>query len=156
AIANPTSAAVSFTPVDNGSFTVTLVVTSTGTGKVFTATRQLFVANVAPTALINEGSTHPEGATITLTSTVSDPSSQDTLTYLWQVVASNGQIIPDGHATTFSFSPNDNGSYDVTLTVTDDDGGVTTALDPITVTNVAPSVSLATPSGVTEGSLVQL
>ena len=50
------------------------------------------------------------------------PDSGDSHTFLWQVVADNGQVIADGTTEDFSFTPFDNGSYSLTFTVTDDDG----------------------------------
>ncbi|KPK78922.1 MAG: hypothetical protein AMJ81_14390, partial [Phycisphaerae bacterium SM23_33] len=38
--------------------------------------------------------------------------------YLWQVTADNGQVVPDGTAGTFSFTPADPGIYHVALTAT--------------------------------------
>ena len=49
------------------------------------ASTGLTVYNVAPTATINGPTTAPEGTQIELTSTVSDPSPQDTWTYSWWV-----------------------------------------------------------------------
>jgi ELWxxDGT repeat protein len=155
-IAGPNDPGVSFTPADNGSFTVTLAVTSASSAAVFTATRVLFVANVAPSVSIDGGSTFGEGSNIALTSSESDPSPVDTHAYLWHVTASNGQIISDGTSASFNFTPNDNGSYLVSLKVTDDDGGATTVQKLISVTNGAPSASFAAPANVPEGSLVQL
>ena len=65
---------------------------------------------------------------ITLTSTVTDPSPADTesgFVYAWSVTK-DGQPYATGTPTdqsTFAFTPNDNGSYVVSLTVYDDDGG---------------------------------
>ena len=44
----------------------------------------------------------------------------------------------------FSFTPDDNGTYLVSLTATDKDGGGATTTKTITVTNVAPTTSAAT------------
>ena len=101
----------------------------------------LTVNNVAPTATITGApASSPEGALISLGSTVSDAGTLDTFTYLWQVTASNGQVIPDGSGATLDFTPDDNGTYTVTLTVTDDDSGLGTGTLTVTVNNVAPTV----------------
>ncbi len=106
-----------------------------------TDSASITVDNVAPTiAITGAPGSSPEGTLINLGSSVSDPGTLDTFTYLWEVSSTNGQVIPDGAASTFSFTPNDNGTYTVTLTVTDDDGGVDTDTAIITVTNVAPSI----------------
>src|SRR5581483_3867757 len=63
----------------------------------------------------------------------------DTFTSAW-AITKNGAAFASGTAGTFSFTPDDNGTYVVTLTVTDDDGGVGTDSKIISVTNVAPTV----------------
>ncbi|VTR94201.1 cadherin-related protein : Uncharacterized protein OS=Cylindrospermopsis raciborskii CS-505 GN=CRC_01020 PE=3 SV=1: MAM: Lectin_C: Lectin_C: PKD [Gemmata massiliana] len=85
------------------------------------------VTNVAPIVTITGAPANsPEGTAITLGSTVSDPGSGDTFTYAWSVTK-NGVPYATGTPTngsTFTFTPNDNGTYVVSLIVTDDDGGV--------------------------------
>src|SRR5205823_12119492 len=76
-----------------------------------------------------------EGDTVNLFGTFTDPGSADTWTYNWHVVSSNGQVIADGSGQNFSFTPNDNGIYTATFTVTDKDGGVGAASSVVTVNN---------------------
>ena len=64
-----------------------------------------------------------EGDIVTLTGSFVDPIDTDSHTFDWHVVASNGQSIPDGHGPTFSFSPGNAGTYTVTFTVSDQNGG---------------------------------
>ena len=52
---------------------------------------------------------------------------------------------------TFAFTPDDNGSYVVTFTATDDDGGVGTDSTTITVNNVDPVAALSGPSSGVRG-----
>ena len=105
-------------------------------------TAAITVTNVAPAAAIaGAPASSAEGTLLSLTSTVSDPGTADTFTYLWHVTSSNGQIVSDGTGANFAFTPNDNGSYTVLLTVTDDDLGVGTDSKLITVTNVAPLIT---------------
>jgi fibronectin-binding autotransporter adhesin len=143
----------SYTPTDgpNGPTTVTITATDGG-GLTATITFTLTVNNVAPTATITgaPASGHSsEGTAISLGSTVSDPSSVDTaagLTYAWTVTR-NGAAYASGTAANFSFTPNDNGNYVVTLTGTDKDGGVSQAASAtITVDNVAPTAGVSGPS----------
>src|SRR5207249_8982718 len=92
-------------------------------GRTNSDTMTVTVNNVDPTANAGADQIVNEGDLVTLTGTFTDPGTADTQTHLWHVVASNGQIIADGHSGTFSFTPNDNGTYTATYTVTDDDGG---------------------------------
>jgi uncharacterized delta-60 repeat protein len=112
------------------------------------------VNNVAPTVSITGApATSPEGTAISLTSTVSDPGSADTHTYAWSVTK-NGSAYASGTSSSFSFTPNDNGSYVVSLVVADDDSGVGSDSKTIAVTNVAPTASAGGPYSVPEGSTV--
>jgi hypothetical protein len=135
-----TSANFSFTPDDNGSYEVKLTVTDDdgGTG---TDTESITVTNVDPTATINgaPASSSPEGTAISLTSAVTDPGTADTHTYVWSVKKDGVTYGSGGTSANFSFTPDDNGAYEVRLTVTDDDGGSGSDSETITVTNVAPS-----------------
>src|SRR5207248_11466515 len=95
-----------------------------------------------------------EGGAITLVGTFTDPGSVDTWTYNWHVVSSNGQVIADGSGQNFNFTPNDDGTYTATFTVTDDDGGVGTASTVVTVNNVAPTANAGAVQTVNEGDMV--
>src|SRR5262249_55561410 len=143
----------SFTPDDNGSYQVTLSVTDKD-GGVGSASATITVTNVAPTAAINGApSSAPEGGAISLTSTVTDPGTADTaagFVFAWSVTK-DGSAFASGSAADFSFTPDDNGSYVVTLTVTDKDGGVGTASATIAVTNVAPAAAISGPAGGVRG-----
>jgi hypothetical protein len=57
-----------------------------------------------------------------------------------------------GSGTTFSFTPDDNGGYTVTLTATDKDGDSDSASRIVTVGNVAPTTTLFNGGDVFEGS----
>src|SRR5436305_15273854 len=82
------------------------------------------VTNAAPTAtIIGAPASSPEGTTLSLTATVSDPGGADTFTYAW-AATKNGSAYASATTPGFSFTPDDNGSYVVALTVTDDDGRV--------------------------------
>jgi|GEM_PF-971163 len=152
--ASGTEAAFSFTPDDNLSYAVTLNVTNAA-GKTGTASLSIAVTNVAPAAAIHGApATGQEGTAINLTSVASDPGTVDTLFYAWEV-KKDGSNYTDNDQAGFSFTPDDNGSYEVLLSVTDDDGGVGTATSQtILVTNAAPTLSnlSVSPAMLNEGS----
>jgi Ca2+-binding RTX toxin-like protein len=105
--------------------------------------------NVAPTVTINGApDSGSEGDAIQLTASVSDPDRADTLTLVW-AVTKNGNPYANGWGTTISFTPDDDGSYVVTVTVTDDDGGVGSDVKTIAIHNASPTVtSFVATSGV--------
>ena len=153
-------ASFSFTPDDNGTYVVSFSATDKdhGTG---TDQKTITVTNVAPTASITGApGSSPEGTAISLGSTVTDPSSVDYaagFTYAWSVTKNGNPYGAGGSAATFSFTPNDNASYVVTLTATDKDGGVGTDSKTITVTNVSPTASITgAPATSPEGTAISL
>jgi hypothetical protein len=137
----------SYTPTDGPAGPTTVTVTATDDyGLTATTTFTLTVNNVAPTAAITgaPASGHsPVGTAISLGSSVTDPSTVDTaagFTYAWSVTK-NGAAYDSGSAADFSFTPDDHGTYVVTLTATDKDGGTSpVAQTTIEVDNVAPTV----------------
>ena len=128
---------------DNGTYMATLTATC-GQGK-FTATTQVVVANVAPTATITgvpSGAT--EGAPIILGSLVTDPSVIDTRAGFgesWSILKNSAPFATASGATA-TFTPDDDGTYTVQLMATDKDGGVSLpVVTTIKVANVAPTVT---------------
>jgi hypothetical protein len=118
--------------------------------------------NDAPSAIIQGVplAPPPEGFTISLAGTQTDVDSS-AWTYQWSVVASNGQVINPGSNQTFNFAPDENGTYTVTLVVTDNGSGPSAPLTGnavaiITVDNAAPVPSPAGPYSVFSSSIVRL
>src|SRR5206468_1952115 len=114
------------------------------------------VNNVAPTANAGADQTVNEGDTVNLAGTFTDPGSADTWTYNWHVVSSNGQVVADGNAHNFSFTPNDNGTYTATFTVTDNTALFRSSSVVVTVNNVAPTANAGAAQTVNEGDTVNL
>jgi hypothetical protein len=142
----------SYTPDDNGTYDVSLSVHDSDGLTSATSETDVVVANVAPAASITGSpvSGHsPEGTAISLGSSVTDPSSADTaagFTYAWSVTK-NGAAYALGSAATFSFTPDDNGTYVVTLTATDKDSGISAPSQAtILVDNVALTAGGSGPS----------
>jgi uncharacterized delta-60 repeat protein len=114
----------------------------------------------------NGNLTAPEGSPINLSGTLSDPDPQDlqpSVSFSW-TVTKNGVLyasanhnssarVGDTYASDgFSFTPDDNGTYIVTLSGSDTDGSATSS-QTIDVTNVAPTIRLQAPAGQFAGDL---
>jgi PKD repeat protein len=131
------SPTASHTYCDNYIGFVTLEVRD-GLGFTDTATAAVTVSNVAPAPNAGGDQTVNEGDTVYFSGSFTDPGSCDTHTYQWTFgdgsPAVTGTLTPE-HAY------GDNGVYTVTLTVTDDDGGVGVGTLVVTVNNVAPAVT---------------
>ena len=143
------------TYADNGIYSVTVCVSDDDLAETCD-TLEVTVANVAPVADAGADQTVDEGDLVSQDGSFSDAGSGDSHTFLWQVVADNGQIIADATTEDFSFTPFDNGSYSLTFTVTDDDGDSDSDTALITVDNVDPTVDAGADQSVDEGDLVSL
>src|SRR5262249_32866893 len=131
--ASGSTPAFSFTPDDNGSYVVTLTVTDDDGGQG-SASAAAAVPTAAPPPLTNlappapppppprSPPPPPTTPSRALGSAVTDPGTADTQPYAWAVTR-DGQPYASGSTPAFSFTPDDDGAYVVTLTVTDDDGG---------------------------------
>lgn len=100
------------------------------------------VAVSTPTVTINGApSSSAEGTTLSLTSSVSDPA-HSTFTYAW-AVEKNGSPYATSTNANWNFKPTDNGTYVFSLGATNGDSGTGYATSQtVTVTNVAPTVSI--------------
>ena len=138
-----------FTPNDNGAYVVSLAVTDKDGGSN-TATQDITVTNANPTGTISGLSDAPqEGTPISLSVDASDPGSADIagLTYSWAVTKNSATFdLPDGTDTSssnFTFTPDDNGLYNATVTITDKDGGQTdVSTGDFSVANVTPTATV--------------
>jgi len=164
---------------DNGIYTVTVTVTDDD-GGVGTDTLIMTVDNVAPTVDAGLDQTVDEGDEVHVAATFNDKGTLDTHAYDAEapsaaettIVWGDG-IITDGAVSENPFGPPgstagadgtvsgshvyaDNGSYTVTVTVTDDDGAPTSDQFTVTVLNVAPTVQAGADQTVDEGDLVSL
>ncbi|MFX1298061.1 MAG: CARDB domain-containing protein, partial [Promethearchaeota archaeon] len=117
---------------DNGIYNVLLTVT----GPNFLGTDELIVtvSNVAPIVDAGLDQTVNEDDVVSFTGTLSDPGTMDTHTIEWD--------FGDGTTLSGTLTPShvytDEGTYIVYLTITDDDGGVSTDDMIVIVNNVAP------------------
>ena len=137
--------------VSDGTATVTDKVTVTITDS----------ANTAPTVDAGGDQTVPEGSTVNLDGTATDPDSEDTLTYSWSHSSALSITLDDDSALDTSFAaPNvsEDTPVEFTLEVSD---GTDTVTDKVTVTitdsaNTAPTVDAGGDQTVPEGSTVNL
>lgn len=130
-----------------GVYTLSVTVTdkhrATGTGR-----RTVTVApNQPPVVAINGPYASTEGSIISFSSDGSADPNQDELSYRW--------TFGDGTTSTAASPAHayaDNGTYSVTLRVTDPSGATGTAATTANVTNVPPGRQLLAPTAIFEGS----
>ncbi len=137
---------------DDGPFTVTVTVTDDNATTV--AELDLDVANVAPTFSVPGVEVAVEGTLTTLTYDVTDPGDD---TFSGTVNYGKGTpAVPLTFVDHDTFSLDllypDDGSYDVTVVLRDDDGGQTIEVFQVTVTNAPPRLNDLPPTVVDEGS----
>ena len=117
---------------------------------------EVAVENIAPTVTATNDATKPEGESIAITISQTDPGTLDTFAYsfdwdndgIYEIVA---QTSPSA-----SHTWEDNNSYTVRVMVQDDDGGIGTATVGVTVTDLAPAAAFTcAPDPQDENSPVQ-
>ena len=106
---------------------VVTITADDGQGEIATASFVLIVNNVAPIVTITGAPiSSSAGALISLGSIVTDPGANETsagVTYAWRGTH-NGAPVISGSGATLNFTPVVGGTYQVTLQVTDKDGGI--------------------------------
>ena len=142
--------------IDDGTYTVGLQVVDAAGATSATSTATVTVSNVAPTVAITGNQASSEGTPVSLGSSAGDASSVDAaaLTYAWSVTDPGGASVASGSGTSIAFTPNDDGNYTATVTVTDPQGATGTDTVTVVVVNVAPSVFASGPTTGTEGTAV--
>ncbi len=165
-----------FTPPDNGTYAVDLVVTDSSEQQ-FTANTDVVVANVRPRLDIVGNQQIGEGSLLAIENlgTIRDAGFDNPLTgtqetFLYNIDWGDGfvdnasatvdQVGTPGVDTLGSFDGThtyaDNGVYTVTVTVLDDDGGTDTATFQVTVLNTEPMVMTVGNQTTTEGVELEL
>ena len=135
--------------VDNGVYNVTLTVTDED-GEIETDTLKITVNNVAPVCDAGSNQLADEGDVVSFFGNYSDNGTADTHTIVWDF--GDGFNVSDVLVPTHVYA--DNGVYNVTLIVIDDDGGIGTDTLEVTVNNVAPVCVAGSDQLVNEGDIV--
>ena len=142
-----TGSSTSHTYADDGTYTWTLTVTD-GNGGSTSTSGSVTVTNVLPTVSSSSFGTGPEGSAIAFTVSATDPGTADVLTYSWDFGDGSSSTTSTGST---SHTYGDNGSYTVSVRVSDDTGSVSTSGTAV-VTNADPVIGAGTwPTTATEG-----
>jgi len=120
------------------SFTITVTPLAPNV-TISSATAGLSAAAASTSAIASS----PEGTKVTLNGTATSPAAEDNpvATYSW-VVTKDGNAYGAGSSPTFSFTPDDEGTFVATLQATDHAGMAGTASVTINGANVAPSAKI--------------
>ncbi len=153
-----TGSTFTYTPPDNGTYSISVAANDGFT--VQSAPSVLTVANVAPTPTITGvAPTVYEHDYVNLAAAIADPSSIDTgrgFLRSWSVTK-NGTPYAATTQPDLFFIPDDNGTFVVTLSVTDKDGAVGTTTTTIDVKNLPPIANIRSyPTTGLEGSTLRV
>ena len=131
----------------SGAFPISIAVKDKDGGSGSTSTA-VTVANVPPTARL-VGSFDETSGELTIHPLVTDPGMRDTFTYNWQATK-DGEVVATGTGPTFSFAPESNKTYIVSLAVTDNSGGVGTTSAIIVIGTPDPDLITIDPFGASQ------
>jgi uncharacterized repeat protein (TIGR01451 family) len=138
------------TYADDGVYEVTLTVTDDD-GAAGMEQLKVTVNNAIPKVEAGPDQTISENETVNLNGSFTDAGAEDTHTIVWDF---GDGTPPVSGSLTATHVYGDNGSFPVTLTVTDDDGGVSTDTLMITVENTVPAVEAGSDKNSIEGEQV--
>jgi PKD repeat protein len=137
---------------DQGSYTLSVTITDNDSGSS-TDSLSVSIDNHPPILSDLIAPNGGEGQILAFSITVEDPGPNDILSYSWDF----GDGSSDSGSTTTQHAYADDGSYTVTFTASDQDGGTTTISSEIIVSNLAPGIdSLTVPAASNEGDSVVL
>lgn len=135
---------------DNGVYTVTLVVTD-GDGGEDTDSLIANIRNASPVVEAGPEVSGLEGSAVSLEGEAIEPGRDDVLTWCWDFGDGSDEVCGiDLSAVEHVYVQN--GRFNVTLTVDDNDGGTGTDATVVSIANVTPEVTLVTEAPtITEG-----
>ena len=140
----PSSAEFSHTYTTAGDYSVVVTVADDDGSPALSETIALTVSGAAPVVTIEDAPANvTEGQAVALTSTMTDEDGipgTTTYTYVWHVTKDGVAYGTNGNSDSYTFTPDDNGVYVVTLSVTDSDSLTGVAEQTITVGDVAPTM----------------
>ena len=139
------SGSATYTPLAdfNGADSFTYTVNDgTNTSTPGRVTITVSPVNDPPVATLSVPSTSLEGSAISAAVNASDVDG-DTLTYAW-TITKNGSPFANGAVVPFTFTPDDDGAYAVSVTVSDPAGATATDTKTVSVSNVAPVITSVT------------
>ncbi len=134
-------ASIAHTYADDGIYQVTVTVTD-GDGGRTSRTVPITINNLAPAISFFDGPATIEEGVEAAFSVFATDVDDDTLGYTWRF--EGGPTLSGADLTRAAHTYPDNGQFDVSVTVTDEDGGSTTRTLPLTVVNVPPSITAFT------------
>ena len=138
---------------DDGSYPVVLRVTDAAGGQSGHSTTTATVGNLAPSVSINGSPSGNEGSSITIVSSATDPSSVDAaaLVYSWSISDPAGNVVQSGSGPGITFTPDDDGTWQASVTVTDPQGATATDTVSVPVANVDPTIGISGSPTLNEG-----
>jgi hypothetical protein len=137
---NNALALVTFVGPDNGDYSLNISVVDNSTGESDSASVLINVTNAAPQLQVDFPGVTLEGTVVHVTTSTFDPGQLDSVQVVW-TVSTQGSIVAQGVGPVSFLAPND-GTYDLTVTAVDQDGGAATVQGNFVVTNSDPLVGL--------------
>ena len=157
-VASGTGTAIHFTPADNGTYVLAFTANDPN-GAVASTSASINVTNVAPTATVSGDTIGVRGQTRHINLAATDPSSADTAAGFTYTVnwgdGSAAQTVTPAQAQNPGHVYKYDGTYKVTVTAADKDGGVSAAATQnIAITPVALEGTILAIGGVTANDLI--
>lgn len=151
--ANPS---LSHTYSSVGIYTIHAIASDNDGGASAAAIQVVTVTNVPPAASIVGSASASEGSVYTLNLTATDPGANDVISWIinWGDGSSSST---SGRSLTFDHTYGDNGDYTISAVASDANGGASPAATrQVSVSNVAPTLTIQTPDDAVQGTQVSI